>query len=157
MAVMGRKAPEKLDGKPWHRRDLLAFDKEALSFLHWLRNEIENNREGFKGPKPDFLKTYKTAVSLAVARYVVTNNGRHYSKPPTPREIAQIWYVLFGEHERHDTIKSRLELVARHCRRFANDRLSLLQLERGYFRKAADCVLRKLPPKTRRKRSQPGK
>jgi len=155
MAVMGRQAPEKVYKKPKHRRNLLAFDQEAKQFIRWLRNQIEITREGFKGPKPDFLKTWRTAVSLAVARYIVTKNGRHYSKPPTPREIAQIWFVLFGEHEPHGSIKTRLPTVARMCKHFSEDHVALLsQGECEYFRMAGDCVLRKLTPKSRCKGAQ---
>lgn len=61
---------------------------------------------------PDVEKCFKTALCCAVGRKLIMPRGGSSWLLPSPREISQIWYVIFGEHETHDAIKKRLPTVA---------------------------------------------
>lgn len=67
---------------------------------------------------PDVEKCFKTALCCAVGRKLIMPRGGNSRLLPSPREISQIWYVIFGEYETHDAIKKRLPSVAYLSARF---------------------------------------
>lgn len=115
MLLRGRKFPEKHDGRPGVQDKFMTTDYEAYDFLRWIRNEVSRNWIRRPGQKPDPVKIYKTVLSAAVARYLIQPKGGNWKVKPSPREISQVWYVLFGETESDQSIKSRLNLTARLC------------------------------------------
>jgi hypothetical protein len=115
MLLKGRIFPEKYDGRPGVQDGFMTTDYEAYSYLHWIRNVVLRTWTRRPGQKPDPLKIYKTVLSAAVAKSLIQPNGGNWKVKPSPRDISQVWYVLFGETESDQSIKSRLNLTARLC------------------------------------------
>lgn len=111
MAIL-RKVPEKIEGRPFHLRDVKPLDREAIHFYHSLCKSLgESSRKG-RGRKLNAETVFKTALSYFVARKLRMPKGGNAKTLPTAREIAQVWYVIFGEVESHESIKARMNTVA---------------------------------------------
>lgn len=124
------------------------FNEQAMLFWSWLTELAETNTRR-SGMRRDLLSTWKTALALIVARAIVARD-RHYTKPPSDREIAEAWYLLFGEHESRNKIKSRLPKVARFCYVFAKDETrGSTGGKREEFRKAGEAILKHGPESCR--------
>ena len=144
MAMIGRKRPEKADDRSHMLKNFLAFDREAIAFLRWIRNEVAINLSRKPGQKPNAEAIYKTALSALVARNIVQPFGGNWRVLPTTKEIAQVWYVLFEETESPDAIRSRLKSTGKYCRLFERDWVPLIQPKiPRYFGKLGRALLKK--------------
>jgi len=132
MVVMGRKYPEKIFernrpdlGDDFHASKMLnnywPLDHEVMHFLRWCRNHVKRNYRPRNGVKPDPEVIFKTALSALVAKKVKQPKGGNSHVMPTAREISQIWYILFGELESHEAIRSRLKRTGEFCGLYARD------------------------------------
>lgn len=68
-----------------------------------------------KGQKPDPQKIYRTAVCTLVARKMEKPKGCHPDYLPSPKAIAQAWFLIYGEHEKADSIRKRMKTVGKFC------------------------------------------
>lgn len=126
-----------------------SLDTEAILFLVWLRENLAQSERNRRGPKRDIDTTWRTALALAVARSCAMGTqpnrrsvSRHYTQPPTDREIAETWYFLFGEERSRDSIRPKLRPIATLCKKFAMNRLAPEYGPDTHFRKAADAILK---------------
>lgn len=102
---------------PYPRRGIfknrVGFFQEVASLWFFLNIQVEESVGHRKGPKRNAEKLFKTALAAFVARNLIQPKGGNWTKLPTPREISQVWYILFGEKEPYDHIKNRLEPLGR--------------------------------------------
>lgn len=107
--LMGHKTPP----QPYPRRGIfknrVGFFQEVFALWFFLNILVEESVGSRKGPKRNAEKLFKTALAAFVARKLVQPKGGNWTKLPSPREISQVWYILFGENEPYDQIKNRLD------------------------------------------------
>lgn len=148
MLLFGHKIPEKLEKKPKRLEGFLTSDREAMALRRWIRDEVKMTAGRYRGRKSNPDTLFKTALAAAVARRLVQPMGGNWTVLPSPREISQIWYVLYGEHESHESIKSRLPLVGRLCVLFGRRWVPISQpLSPKIYPKLGKALVRKYPQK----------
>jgi hypothetical protein len=118
MIIMGMKGPQPFDNRPHGLSEYWPFDDEAYLFRIKTFKIIAEVSPRRKGPKLDPDKMYRTALAALVARKLIQPKGGNWRTLPSPRQIAQVWYVIFEEEESHVNIKNRLKVVGRLCREF---------------------------------------
>jgi hypothetical protein len=119
--MIGRKHPEKVEKRHRSMDNFMPLDHEALAFLRWVRNEVSRNMKRIRGAKPVAEQMFRTALSTLVAKLLIQPKGGNSKTLPSAREIAQVWYVLFGEHESYEAIRARLPQLKRMCLNFDRD------------------------------------
>ena len=111
--LMGHKTPP----QPYPSRRIfknrVGFFQEVFALWFFLNILVEESVGFRKGPKRNAEKLFKTALAAFVARKLVQPKGGNWTKLPSPREISQVWYILFGEKEPYDHIKNRLDSLGR--------------------------------------------
>ncbi len=133
--LMGHATPENQHKRPKGLWKEDTFVIETYGFWSFLCDHIEMNRHKHPGRPPSAEKLFKTALAAFVARKLVSPNGGNWRVTPTPRHVSQIWFVLFGENEHHDTLRKRLPAVGWYCQRFPEEYLNLcVRLHCAYAR-----------------------
>ena len=116
--LLGRKFPEdpEKSGKFYKSRD--TFSVEAASFWRWCNIYSYIRMHETKRKRFCAEAIFKTALCLYVARKLRYPKGGNSTKLPSCREVAQVWYLIFGEAESHDLIKNRMKTVGLTCKEF---------------------------------------
>ncbi len=142
MITMGVRYPPPLEDRPFPLKKYHPFDVETFLFRSFTHKLVAETASHQKGPKRDAEKLYRTAVSTAVARKMIQPHGGDWRTMPSPRQISQAWYLVFGEHEPHDRIKHRLPLVGRICKRFVYE-TAFTGREHFVYKRVGETILRK--------------
>lgn len=123
MILCGRKAPHKRydkEGMPLYKptwyEEFFWFekycervvDKDFRSMVRWKQ----------RGKKPDPETIYRTAICTLVARKMLKPKGGNPHYLPLPVAIAQVWFLLFGEDEKPDSILKRMPTVGWFCAQY---------------------------------------
>jgi hypothetical protein len=111
--LMGHKTPPQPYARSRIFKNKVGFFQEVGCLWIFLNIVVEESVGYRKGPKRNAEKLFKTALAAFVARKLVQPNGGHWKKLPSPREISQVWYILYGENEPYDHIKNRLDSLGR--------------------------------------------
>ncbi|MBK0401216.1 hypothetical protein H0I76_18610 [Limibaculum sp. M0105] len=126
--------------------EIIQFDLEAKRFVIWFRGRSYDfpghKRTGPLVPHDDVMKT---TLAFAIARYLVHKQGRHHSKLPSPREIAQVLYLLFGEEVPHERIRARLPAVSLALHKFFIYSGWVHSHDHAQLRKALNAISRHYP------------
>lgn len=118
--LMGRKTPEPYFQAKWYVEKRGHFVLECVGLWHFINRMVldAKYRGKQKGPSPNPEKLFKTALATYVARQLINPRGGNSKFAPTPLEISQAWFLVFGEFEKPDNIKSRMRTVGQYCEAF---------------------------------------
>ncbi|WP_138421469.1 hypothetical protein [Maritimibacter alexandrii] len=152
MIVVGRRSPEKHDMKHFHLQDYIPMDVELFSINSLTRRAYEHPHFMKYGPKLVPEVVFKTLSSCLVAKLVVYPKGGHWRALPSAREIAQIWYVLFGEEESSEAIRSRLRYCAQLVSWSMKPHPTSYGPTRRYLPKLCRAIIKSTRPRKKRAR-----
>lgn len=111
--LMGHRIPPQPYPSRGRFKNREGFFQEVFALWFFVNIVVEESVGHRKGPKRNAEKLFKTALAAFVARNLIQPRGGNWTKLPSPREISQVWYILFGEKEPYDHIKNRLESLGR--------------------------------------------
>lgn len=143
--LMGHQYPENQLKRPWFMKNTDTFVLETAQFWRFINEHIQAASPVRRGPKPSAEKIFKTAVATYTARSLLMSKGGHPSTVPTPLQIAQVWYVLFGENERPDIIKKKLPRLGYYCKRFPSEYTLYHHGEPSRYPKLGRALLKNYP------------
>lgn len=143
--LTGHNSPENRIKRPLglYKRD--TFVNETAAFWSFLNDNIERNAYKRRGPKPNAEQLFKTAVAAMAAKLIISPQGGNWKVLPSPRHVSQIWYVLFGESERHDVIKKKFPRLGWYCSRFPLESARSPLGEPHYYPVLGRAIERKYP------------
>ncbi|MCI2395074.1 hypothetical protein [Aliiroseovarius sediminis] len=114
--------------------------EDIVRFWQFLCADLDKICAGRRGRNLNAEKVFKTALSAMVAKELLAYTEFYSREHPTQTEIAQVWWLIFGEFERPDVIKNRFKPAAflvgtyvKHCSRNPRSRFrkALQVLSRG--------------------------
>jgi len=132
--LRGHHGPEKLYDRPAKVARYVRFVDETPALWRYLNEDIERNSKSRKGPKPSAERLFKAAVCAFVGRKLIHPNGGNHTVVPSAKDLSQVWFVLFGELERHDSLKKLLERLPVYLKDFQRFASVKFTLELSHYR-----------------------